>query len=48
MAVSKQFQELEKHCKETKQQPEETLELITQETRIIHIFDREGDIALSL
>ena len=45
MAVSKQFQGLEKHFKETKQQPEETLELITQETRIIHIFDREGDIA---
>ena len=48
MAVSKQFQELEKHFKETKQQHEETLELISQETRIIHIFDREGDIALSL
>ncbi len=47
-AVDKQFQQVKKQFKEDKKQLEETLEAveaIAQKTRIIHIFDREGDIA---
>lgn len=47
-AVDKQFQQVKKQFKEDQKQLEETLEAveaIAQKTRIIHIFDREGDIA---
>lgn len=44
-AVEEQFQAVEKHCRETKEQFEETSTLIGEQTRSIHIFDREGDIA---
>lgn len=43
--MERQFQTVEKRFKQTQQQLQETLELIDQKTRIIHIFDREGDIA---
>jgi len=44
-AVEKQFQEQELHFKAAKQQLEATSKLIGQKTHVIHIFDREGDIA---
>lgn len=44
IAVEKQSQKVEKHSQPT-QQFKGTSELIGQKTRIIHIFDREGDIA---
>lgn len=45
-AVEKQFQKVEKHLGETKELFEETSDsLIGEQTRLIHIFDREGDIA---
>jgi hypothetical protein len=44
-AVTLQFQAVEKHSQQTQQQPQETALLIAHKTRIIHIFDREGDIA---
>ena len=43
IAVEKQFQEI--HFKQTQQQLQETAQLSGQKTRIIHVFDREGDIA---
>ncbi len=42
-AVEKQFQAVEKHSQQLQLQA--TLESIAQKTCIIHIFDREGDIA---
>ena len=47
-AVDKQFKQVEKHFREVQKQLEEideAVEAIDQKTRIIHIFDREGDIA---
>ncbi len=44
-AVEKQFQEVEKCSQPTQQPLQETSLFIGQQTRIIHIFDREGDIA---
>lgn len=44
-AVEKQFQAVEKHFRETKERFEEKSALIGEQTRSIHIFDREGDIA---
>ena len=38
LALEKQFQEVEK-------QQQQTRELSSSVTRIIHVFDREGDIA---
>lgn len=45
MAVEKQFQKVEKHLQQAKKQLAETSERLGQKTRIIHIFDREGDIS---
>lgn len=53
IAVEKQLQKVEKQFREVQDQLEEPLEeeplekitAIGQKTRIIHIFDREGDIA---
>lgn len=45
IAVEHLFQAVEKPSQRTEQQLQETRELIAQKTRIIHIFDREGDIA---
>jgi len=42
-AVEKQFQKVEKHLQQAKEQLEETSERLCQKTRIIQIFDREGD-----
>lgn len=44
-AVEHLFQQLENNFKEAKQQLEETSELLSKKTRIIHVFDREGDIS---
>lgn len=47
-AVEHLFQQVEKHLRKVQKQLEETdetVEAIDQKTRIIHIFDREGDIA---
>ena len=43
-AVQVQLQKLEKHLPETKQQCAENLEPIDSRLRIVHVFDREGDI----
>lgn len=43
-AVDKQFQAVEKLAQPTEPQLPEKSSLITQSARIIHIFDREGDI----
>ncbi len=45
IAVEKQFEKVEKHFRVAKQHLEVNSELIAQKTRIIHVFDREGDIA---
>jgi len=45
MAVEKQFSEPKKHFEEAKQKLETMSKLIESKTRIIHVFDREGDIA---
>lgn len=44
-AVQAQLQKVEKHLQETKQQRAENLEPINSRLRIVHVFDREGDIA---
>lgn len=44
-AVNKQFQQVENHGRETQSKPDKTTEPATAKSRIIHIFDREGDIA---
>lgn len=44
-AVEKQFQALKKHFGQIQQQLSDTSEQIASRTRIIYIFDREGDIA---
>ena len=44
-AVEHLFQAVENHSQQTQQQLQETLSPTDQKTRIIHIFDREGDIA---
>ena len=44
-AVQAELQKVEKHLPETKQQPVENLEPIGSRLRIVHVFDREGDIA---